>query len=238
MAGQEREIISQQPASSEDDEYQTEDEAAAEDAEGGKKKLKFPCIRCQENVVKNGVQCTSCCLWVLTPSQKISKDLYKILKDPKKFPGVAWYCDSCQVSAARLDARVRAMEGNLAGVETKIVHVESNVIDNTRRIQEIEKKLEGQDTARAAEKNNLRKEWNEEAREREVRRKNIVEHRLPEAEATEAATRKNWDMDSLDNILGAICITFKSRDTVKFCRRVGEVSETGPRPLVVEEGLI
>ena len=87
---------------------------------------------------------------------------------------MAWYCDSCQVSAARLDARVRAMEGNLAGVETKIVHVESNVIDNTRRIQEIEKKLEGQDTARAAEKNNLRKEWNEEAREREVRRKNIV----------------------------------------------------------------
>ena len=172
-------------------------------------------------------------MWVLTPSQKISKDLYKILKDPKKFPGVAWYCDSCQVSAARLDARVRAMEGNLAGVETKIVRVESNMIDNTRRIQEIEKKLEGQDTARAAEKNNLRKEWNEEAREREVRRKNIVEHRLPEAEATEAATRKNWDMDSLDNVLGAISITFKSRDTVKFCRRVGEVSETGPRPLVV-----
>ena len=66
----------------------------------------------------------------------------------------------------------------------------------THTLPEIEKKLEGQDTARAAEKNNLRKEWNEEAREREVRRKNIVVHRLPEAEATEAATRKNWDMDS------------------------------------------
>ena len=100
----------------------------------------------------------------------------------------------------------------------------------THTLPEIEKKLEGQDTARAAEKNNLRKEWNEEAREREVRRKNIVVQRLPEAEA---ATRKNWDMDSLDNILGSISITFKSKDTVKFCRRVGEVSETRLRPLVV-----
>ena len=40
-------------------------------------------------------------------------------------------------------------------------------------------------------------------------------------------------MDSLDNILGSISITFKSKDTVKFCRRVGEVSETRLRPLVV-----
>ena len=124
MASQEGEVNSQQQASSDDDEYNMEEEAtgttAAEDTAGGKKKIKFPCIRCQENVVKNGVQCTSCHLWVHIPCQKISKDLYKILKDPKKFPGLAWYCDSCQVSAARLDARVRAMEGNLAGVRPKL----------------------------------------------------------------------------------------------------------------------
>ena len=224
--------MSQQP-SSEDDEYHSEEEVATEEAAGSKKKPKFPCIRCQENVSKNGVQCTSCRLWVHIPCQKISKDLYKILKNPTKFPGVAWYCDSCQVSAARLDARVRAMEGTLAGVEAKIVRVEGNVMENTRRIQEVEKRQEGQEAARTAEKSNLRKEWNDEAREREIRKKNIVVHRLPEAEATEAAGRKNWDMDSLNNILGAINISFKSRDTVKFCRRVGEVSENGPRPLVV-----
>ena len=178
--------MSQQP-SSEDDEYHSEEEVATEEAAGSKKKPKFPCIRCQENVSKNGVQCTSCRLWVHIPCQKISKDLYKILKNPTKFPGVAWYCDSCQVSAARLDARVRAMEGNLAGVEAKIVRVEGNVMENTRRIQEVEKRQEGQEAARAAEKSNLRKEWNDEAREREIRKKNIVVHRLPEAEATEVA---------------------------------------------------
>ena len=64
------------------------------------------------------------------------------------------------------------MEGNLAGVEAKIVRVEGNVMENTRRIQEVEKRQEGQEAARTAEKSNLRKEWNDEAREREIRKKN------------------------------------------------------------------
>ena len=106
-------------------------------------------------------------------------------------------------------------------------------MDNTKRIQEVEKKLEGQEAAKEADNSNLRKEWNDEAREREIRKKNIVVHRLPESEDTEAANRRSWDMDSLHNILTAINITFKSSDTVKFCRRVGESSENGPRPLVI-----
>ena len=106
-------------------------------------------------------------------------------------------------------------------------------MDNTKRIQEVEKKLEGQEAAKEADNSNLRKEWNDEAREREIRKKNIVVHRLPESEDTEAANRRIWDMDSLHNILTAINITFKSSDTVKFCRRVGESSENGPRPLVI-----
>ena len=118
MASQTSEIVTQQQTqngSSENEEYHSEEEDTVEETAGGKKKIKFPCIRCQENVSKNGVQCTSCRLWVHIPCQKILKDLYKILKDPKKFPGVAWYCDSCQASSVRLDARVRVMEGNLAG---------------------------------------------------------------------------------------------------------------------------
>ena len=71
-------------------------------------------------------------LWVHMPCQKISKDLYKILTNPQKFPGLAWYCDSCQASSARLDARVRAMETDLAGVEAKVVRVESAVLDIRR----------------------------------------------------------------------------------------------------------
>ena len=49
---------------------------------------------------------------------------------------MAWYCDSCQACAARLDAWVRVMEGNLAGIEAKIVRVDSRVMDNTRRMQD------------------------------------------------------------------------------------------------------
>ena len=65
-------------SASEDDEYHSEEDAVADDTAGNKKKPKFPCIRCQENVVKNSVQFASCRLWVHIPCQKISKDLYKI----------------------------------------------------------------------------------------------------------------------------------------------------------------
>ena len=34
-------------------------------------------------------------------------------------------------------------------------------MDNTKRIQEVEKKLEGQEAAKEADKSNLRKEWND-----------------------------------------------------------------------------
>ena len=239
------EALTQQPENTSSEEDDTDEEfVEADNGESqpkkkkdkkDKEKDKYPCMRCQKNVSKNGVQCTSCRLWVHMPCQKISKDLYKILTNPKKFPGLAWYCDSCQASSARLDARVRAMETDLAGVEAKVVRVESAVLDNTKRIMELERKQEKMENTREAEKSDVLKEWNEEARERETRKRNIVVHRLPEASADikEVAERKNCDLDNLDKVLTAINLKFKSRDTVKFCRRVGERTEDGPRPMVV-----
>ena len=136
------EALTQQPENTSSEEDDTDEEfVEADNGESqpkkkkdkkDKEKDKYPCMRCQKNVSKNRVQCTSCRLWVHMPCQKISKDLYKILTNPKKFPGLAWYCDSCQASSARLDARVRAMETDLAGVEAKVVRVESAVLDIRR----------------------------------------------------------------------------------------------------------
>ena len=60
-------------------------------------------------------------------------------------------------------------------------------------------------------------------------------HRLPEpaADVKEAVERKNCDLDNLDKVLASIKLKFRSSDTVKFCRRVGERTEDGPRPMVV-----
>ena len=46
----------------------------------------------------------------------------------------------------------------LGRCQAKIVRVESSVMDNTKRIQEVEKKLEGQEAAKEADNSNLRKE--------------------------------------------------------------------------------
>jgi hypothetical protein len=71
-------------------------------------------------------------------------------------------------------------------------------------------------------------------RERDIRRRNVVMHRVGEAgeEVRTVEERKAWDLRSVGNILGALRMDFNCENGVKFCRRVGERGE-GPRPLIV-----
>ena len=68
----------------------------------------------------------------------------------------------------------------------------------------------------------LRRERVEEMRERELRRKNVVLHRVDEAGdwAKTAEERREWDAKSIENIFRALKMDL-SRRAVKFCRRVG-----------------
>ena len=91
------EALTQQPENTSSEEDDTDEEfVEADNGESqpkkkkdkkDKEKDKYPCMRCQNNVSKNRVQCTSCRLWVHMPCQKISKDLYKILTTPKNSRG-------------------------------------------------------------------------------------------------------------------------------------------------------
>ena len=120
-------------------------------------------------------------------------------------------------------------------MEAKVVRVEGTVLDNTKRIMELEKRQGEMENSRETEKTDVMKEWNEETRERESRKRNIVVHRIPEpaADIKEAVERRNCDLGNLDRVLAAIKLKFRSSDSVRFCRRVGERTEDGPRPMVV-----
>jgi hypothetical protein len=84
------------------------------------------------------------------------------------------------------------------------------------------------------ERERMRKETADELREREIRKKNVVMHRVGEAgpEMKTIEERKAWDMKSCDNIFNALEMDFRSEDAVRFVRRVGEKGD-GPRPLIV-----
>ena len=66
----------------------------------------------------------------------------------------------------------------------------------------------------------------EKIRERKQRKRNVIIHRVEAAgdEAKEIEERKDWDLDSCNNIFEALGMR-TSREDIKFCRRVGEREE-------------
>ena len=80
----------------------------------------------------------------------------------------------------------------------------------------------------------LKNEVFTELRERKLRQRNVVMHRVGEAgpDFKLPEERKAWDLDSCDNIFKAMKTKVDSKTSVQFCRRVGERGEN-PRPMVV-----
>ena len=92
---------------------QTQEEEETEGAEGGGNKgktAKHPCIVCKKNVGRTkgikAVQCKTCKLWVHADCEKMSKEVYNLLRQHEKTGGISWSCRSCLASAARLDAAI------------------------------------------------------------------------------------------------------------------------------------
>ena len=195
---------------------------------------KYPCIRCQKKVTKAAVRCNTCHLWVHNKCQNISKELFAILSNPGRFGGVVtWNCDSCAASALRLEKRMVAIETKFNEVEGRMDKNEKNVMEVEKRVDTVEKRQDKVEDMLAKERERARKERIEETRERDVRRKNVVIHRIEEAGdwAKTIEERREWDIKSCENIFRALKMNL-TRTSIRFCRRVGEKGES-PRPLVV-----
>ena len=140
---------------------------------------KYPCIRCQKKVTKAAVRCNTCHLWVHNKCQNISKELFAILSNPGRFGGVVtWNCDSCAASALRLEKRMVAIETKFNEVEGRMDKNEKNVMEVEKRVDTVEKRQDKVEDMLAKERERARKERIEETRERDVRRKNVVIHRI------------------------------------------------------------
>jgi hypothetical protein len=144
---------------------------------------KYPCIRCKKNVGRNSVRCNTCQLWIHSECGGISKELLSILANPAKYGAgcVSWNCHSCQASAMRLDQRIKALEGRFTEVENRVTRSEGIVQDATRRVDNVEMRQSKLEQSMEQEREKIRNEMAEEMREREVRRRNVVMHRVGEA---------------------------------------------------------
>ena len=119
-------------------------------------------------------------------------------------------------------------------VEGRMVRNEGNIQAVERRMDTVEKKQEEAERREAEREEMIGDKLMGEIRERKQRKLNVLIHRVEEAgeDAKSIEERKDWDLDSCDNIFEALGMRTVSREAVKFCRRVGERGEE-PRPMLV-----
>ena len=201
------------------------------------------CLACGKKFCKTdySLQCTVCGLWAHKTCVGMTDELFNMIDLQLKQTGKTyWACRSCTAYAEGMNHRVRQIELELAEVKKACEKSDCGLRDVQEKVGKLSdevkkqaKKLE--ESAEAVSSNSItQEEW----KEREMRRKNVVMYGMGEApEEQTGRERWDWDKASCFNLFRALKVKIQE-DGVRFVRRVGEKG-VEPRPLVVgfyEEG--
>ena len=178
-------------------------------------------------------QCTVCGLWIHKSCSGITDEFFKHLEEQVKNTGMAyWACRPCTAYSQgitkkmrQVEAKVDSLVNNVNGIKDDLEEVKDEAKKVSDKVDNLEVKLAG-----AAEKNN--DTIFEELRERESRRLNLVLHGIQECDTAGATgrERQDWDKEQCLVLFQVMGLDYDS-ETIKFCRRVGPVTEM--RPLIV-----
>ncbi len=219
------------------------EEAATQDTEGpARRKAKpsakpaNPCLVCRKSCTKAqySVKCTPCENWCHKSCAGLSDEAFKGLNLQIKEVGTAfWACKSCLSYATKVNHQFKKANERIDQVEKKAdenkkeiestlklaKETASTVSELTKRIDNITEKME--------------ETLDNELRERECRKTNLIIHGLPEVPSTVVGNRECMEADkrNCDSVFGAIGARTRA-ENMRFCRRVGERGGAS-RPLVV-----
>jgi len=199
-------------------------------------KKKDLCLACGKTFGKDAaIMCIICGLWVHhKPCSGISDEHFKFMDEQMRMTGTSyWACRPCTAYSQGITQKVKGLEKELDQVKAD---VKGNT-DGVKRVEDsveelkkiVEKNRKDIEEAVKATERRMGAEW----REREIRRKNLVLHRVQEA-GPDVATgegRRKFDLDQVEKILGEMDLREEMRE-VKACRRVGERGEEA-RPMIV-----
>jgi hypothetical protein len=194
------------------------------------------CLGCGRQCTSQqfSVQCTLCSLWSHKDCGGISEAYFKALEMQMREMGTAfWACRSCLSFATKVNTQLKEMDRRIEDVsvktdtiskrveeqKTEIGEVKGDVKKMEERMEEMEKRIEGR--------------VYEEIREREIRRLNLVLHRVtePSQRIRDGRERMEADKKECEKIFKSMKARTTSED-IKFCRRIGERGEE-PRPLLI-----
>ena len=170
------------------------------------------------------MQCDLCLDWHHAICLDISKDAYTWLR---KLAGTRWFCSKCNSKVDQLIEKANSLE-----IETQTVKTE--VIDLKKRMDNVEKKLQGSVTKEISVAIN-------EKTDIERRKLNLVVFNLPEIisdkeNAWDLPEKINKDIEDITNIINTELDIEIGDNIIKDARRLGR-KQTGadgkPRPLKI-----
>ena len=183
---------------------------------------KDPCIYCGANCAKGAIQCAVCALWAHMSCTGLSKEALKGLEVQAKEVGQAyWACRSCMNFNNKWNTQMREVSRRQDETEAKVAD-NSDKIEEVRRITEdLRRELREQAKKTDGLQEKMERTLDEELREREARRLNLVIHGLPEPgeHIKEPRDRMEQDKSECENLFVAMKARTRYQD-VRFCRRI------------------
>ena len=210
-------------------------ETASQQGGKAKDKGKTPCLAmCGKTCTSGCIQCTICSMWCHMSCTKLSKEALKGLEVQAKETGQAyWACRSCMNFNKKWNALMRENARKQEATDAKVEDNRKNIEDMRRLLEATRKEVRdlAKDKDSSAERTERMIE--EELRERESRRLNLVLHGVPEPgpDISDPRDRMDADKGECERIFGGMRARTR-RYQIRFCRRVGEKGND-PRPIVI-----
>jgi len=199
-------------------------------------KQKDVCLACGKALGREScIQCTVCGLWIHhKPCSMVPDDGFKFLEEQMKNVGQAWWaCRSCVAYSQGITQRMRLIEKEVSTVKAGVQENKAGVESNTRSIDELKQQMEKNKREMEEKIREAKVEMREEWKERELRRKNLVIHRVPEAaeNVMVGEERRIHDLEECKKIMRAAGIE-GAGEAIKACRRLGDPGGD-PRPIIL-----
>ena len=192
------------------------------------------CLVCGKDCTSGAIQCTICSMWCHMTCTKLSKEALKGLEIQAKEVGQAyWACRSCMSFNNKWNAHMKETSRRQDETDSRVEDNSKNIEELRRLVEATRKDLRAQAKETDGLADRMERLMEEELRERESRRLNLVMHGVPEPgpETTNARDRMEVDKSECEMIFGGMKARTRKHH-IRFCRRVGEKKDD-PRPMVI-----
>ena len=222
------------------------DAAAATESPAAKKTKKYPCGKCDDEVTTASLYCRTCEQWFHKQCcEGMTPQYFENCQRTYEECGMsAFLCKTCMKVWHKVQKQFKDLKDEIREIGNRVTVLElekealAQKCENMEmRTVKVKEGLEGVERevvlGMEKAKEEVKKDIRSEAKEMEERSSNIVVYGIPEATATEAEERKEYDRKKVDEVAEKIGVALVGAVEVKF-RAGRRIEGAKPRPMIVK----